>query len=147
MFRKIWTHLIFRDHWQGEFSVALFGSIGLGLLSIFSPYPAFDDSRYKILEAIMPVWLWQFTFLFGGAAQLLGLYLRSRWWRLTGALIVFMSLVCVVQSILLTAPWQLSLSMYVSCIFTELCAIIFQTASIIRLREQPRWMRRWIYRL
>jgi len=139
--------LIFRDHWQGEFSVALWGAIGLGLLSVFSPDPAFDDVRYRILERILPVWLWQIAFIAGGAAQLYGLYSRSRWFRLCGATVIFAALMCVVQSVLLTAPWQLSLSMYAACIFTELCAIIFQTASIIRLRDYPRWWGKWTYKL
>lgn len=136
--------MIFRDHWQGEFSVALFGSIGLGLVSIFSPYPAFDDPRYKILEQISPVWLWQVTFISAGVMQLTGLFRQKRWLRLNGALIVFFCLLCVVQSILITAPWQLSLAAYAACIFTELCAIIFQTASIIRLRDFPAWWVRWM---
>lgn len=145
--QKIWTHLIFRDHWQGEFSVALFGSIGLGLLSMFSPFRAFDDPRYRVLTEIMPEKAWELMFILAGALQLFGLYRQSKWCRLTGALLVFFGLVCVTEAIILTAPWQLSLSVYVACIFTELCAIVFQTACIVRLHEYPRWWRRWIYRL
>lgn len=146
VFQKIWTHLIFRDHWQGEFSIALFGGIGFALLMILSPNHAFDDERYKILDEIMPEWMWKTLFIGSGTAQLYGLYSRSKWFRLTGAIFLFIGLVCVVESILLTAPWQLSLAMYVACIFTELCAIIFQTACIIRLKEHPRWWK-WIFRL
>lgn len=145
-FQKIWTHLIFRDHWQGEFSIALFGGIGFALLMIFSPYHAFDDERYRILDQIMPEVMWKVAFIGAGATQLYGLYSRSKWYRLAGATLLFIGLVCVVESILLTAPWQLSLAMYAACIFIELCAIIFQTACIIRLREYPRWCK-WIFRL
>lgn len=128
--------------------MALFGAIGLGMLSIFSPHRStFDDPRYQLLERIMPIGGWQVTFILAGTAQLVGLFKHRRWLRLSGAVVVFFCLVCVVQSIVLAAAWQLSLSVYMACIFTEFCAIIFQTATIIRLREFPTWWNKWMFRL
>lgn len=140
--RKIWRLLILRDNWQGEFCVALFGAIGWALID-FWPAGAYARPQSVVLDQIAAPWFWQAFLLTSGATQLYGLRseaIRSRWFRVSGALGVLTGFVAVFLSVLVTAPGVNSLSVYLSAICIEVCAVIYQTATLLRTGGLPKWL-------
>lgn len=140
--KDVWHLLIFRDHWQGEFAVALFGAVGWGLLSIVIPGKTTGLPQFRLLAQFFPDEWWEVIFMTAGFVQLYGLRTSSSWCRAIGATVVMMCFVCAVASVLVDGPHTPGIATYFVCISIELCAIIYQTARIIRLREYPKW--RWI---
>lgn len=143
-FQRVWNLLVLRDNWQGEFSVALFGAIGWALVSILADKPITELPIYAILSRIAPEWLWEFALILFGSVQLLGLKLNDAWLRVGGALGVFVIFVCIVSAISLVDPGTRSIGFGLASICIEFCAIVFQTARIVRTRERATWP--WTYK-
>ena len=142
--QRVWSLLVLRDNWQGEFSVALFGAIGWAVVSILADKPITELPIYAILARIAPEWAWETGLLLFGSIQLFGLRVNDAWYRVVGALGVFMILVCIVFAISLADPGTRSIGSGLASICIEFCSIVFQTARIVRTRERAAWP--WTYR-
>lgn len=136
----MWQMLIFRDHWQGEFCVALFGAIGWALLSVMSNGEAFERPQYELVNQIFSVRLWELWFVSFGTLQLFGLRKSLLIPRLAGALGIFLGFVCVFFAIMAVSPGTLGLSTYLACVCIEGCAVIYQTARLVREGGIPKWI-------
>ena len=143
-FHRVWSLLVLRDNWQGEFSVALFGAIGWATISVFSEKPISELQIYEILARLAPDWVWETGLFLFGSVQLLGLKLNDAWLRVVGALGVFVISVCIVFAVFLADPGTRAIGFGLASICIEFCAIVFQTARIVRTRERATWP--WTYK-
>lgn len=138
----MWNLLIFRDNWQGEFCVALFGAIGWATISLLAPGEALDHPQYRVIGLIMTEDSWAIFFYTFGIMQLIGLFNRvpnASWFRAVGATGVFVGMLSLALALVAAQPWLPGLSFYMACIAIEFCAIVFQVARIVRFREIPQW--------
>lgn len=134
---RIWRLLIFRDHWQGEFCIAAFGAMGWAMLSFVEP--SLGQPQYAILQRMFSENVWAAWFFVSGVAQITGLGTGKPWLRLIGATGVFIGLVCVFLSLAITVPWTKGISVYFAAMMIEACAMIFQTATIVRYGSWISW--------
>ena len=137
--RRILEYMILHDNWQGEFSVALFGAIGLAAISILTDGEYLNRPQVALLGHILSPHWWEAWFLTFGAMQLYGLFRNQVWFRVAGAAMVFKGMLELLLVLLIVTPWALSLAFLGACIFIEFCAIVFHTATIVRHRAYPRW--------
>jgi len=138
----VWSLLTLRDNWQGEFCVALFGAVGWAAVGAFSADSPPNLPQYSLLDQIAPPLVWQVWFFVFGVVQLWGLRTTDRRGtvaRAIGATGVFVGLMSVFLTVLLTAPWATSLAPYFACLCIEFCAIIFHTGTVIRNAERRNW--------
>lgn len=138
--RRVWNLLIFRDHWQGEFCVALCGGVGWAFLSLISNEPLLMP-LYGVVSNVAPQWLWEIIIGFAGLAQLYGLFSENGiYFRVSGAAVLGASFTAITLGLLLgPGPLVPGVSMYVACAAIEYCAVILQTAVIFRDKGTAKW--------
>jgi hypothetical protein len=92
--------------------------------------------REMFSERAMEYWM-----LGSGTAQLIGIAKPGlRLLRIAGAMGVFLGFTCIFGAVTLNQPYTLGLSAYLVVMTIEFCAIIFQTAELVRYRERVPWI-------
>lgn len=137
--KKIWQLLILRDNWQGELSIALFGAVGWSLDSILLGAPLTEIAAYSVLTNIFPQVFWEVLLLVSGFVQLIGLRLDRPYWRTVGATGVFFGFSCLFLAVMQSDPGTRALGLYLAAMCVEFCAIVYQTARIVRSGGLSRW--------
>ncbi len=145
--KTVWSLLVSRDNWQGEFAVSLFGAVGWGLVNLLTAAENSAVPQYRVLDMLFPDWFWQFWLIGFGLMQLVGLRYELPWPRAVASGSITFAFVCIFQSVLISqmngaAVAASGVVLYLVCIFIELCAMIYQIGNIVRYKEYPRWIGR-----
>lgn len=138
--RRVWSLLIFRDHWQGEFCVALCGGLGWAFLGLISDQPL-ATPLYGVVTQVAPQWLWELAIGGSAAAQLYGLFKEDGiYFRVAGAAVLGAAFTAITLGLLLgPGPLLPGVALYVACAAIEYCAVILQTAVIFRDKGTAKW--------
>lgn len=141
----MWDLLIFRDHWQGEFCVALFAGCGWAIISLTTG-TTFEQVQYGLVRAMLPEWVWMVCMMLFAFMQLYGLFsLRHNaiLFRAIGAVGLATAFLSILLGLLFgPGPILPGVATYAACAAIEFCAVILQTAVVIRGDERDH--RLWI---
>lgn len=135
--KRVWSLLIFRDHWQGEFCVAFFGGIGWSFISMIGG-DALHMPQYGVVTDVAPQWVWELVIGLAALSQLYGLFaMGGIYFRAVGATVLAAALTGITLGLIFgPGPLVPSVAFYIAAAAIELCAVILQTAVIFRDRGQ-----------